>query len=107
MILIKMDEMEILLVALVAGMLTGIVFFGGLWLTLKKWKDSPKAGLWFFISFLLRSIITLGLFYWVSAGDWKRFLACLAGFILSRVIITRVIKSEKKMHFQKETKNEN
>jgi hypothetical protein len=30
-----------------------------------------------------------GGFYLVSRGDWRRLLACLLGFLLARILVTR------------------
>lgn len=76
--------------ALFAGLLLGTQFFGGLWWTVKKGLSSPRPALWFFTSLLLRTGITLSGFYFVSGNDWKRMLACLCGFFIARVIITRL-----------------
>jgi F1F0 ATPase subunit 2 len=34
--------------------------------------------------------ISLTGFYWVAAGDWRRLLLCLFGFILARLLIIQV-----------------
>ncbi|MBI1223336.1 MAG: ATP synthase subunit I [Bacteroidetes bacterium] len=71
------------------GFVLGAVFFGGLWLTVKKGLHSGMPGLVFILSFLLRTGVTLTGFYFAAAGNWKYMLACLAGFILARIIIRR------------------
>jgi F1F0 ATPase subunit 2 len=79
--------------ALLAGMLLGAVFFGGLWWTVQKGLASPRPALWFLGSLLLRTGIALAGFYVVAGGDWKRLLACLAGFIAVRIIATRLARN--------------
>lgn len=76
--------------ALLAGILLGAMFFGGLWWTVLKGVASPRPALWFSLSLLLRTSITLVGFYFVSGTDWVRLLACLLGFIIARFIITRL-----------------
>jgi len=76
--------------ALLAGMLLGAIFFGGLWWTVLKGISSPRPALWFSLSLLLRTGITLVGFYFISGGDWKRLLACLLGFVSARLIVTRL-----------------
>jgi F1F0 ATPase subunit 2 len=71
-------------------MLLGALFFGGLWWTVRKGMTSLRPALWFLGSLLLRSGITLAGFYTVSGGDWKRLLACLLGFIIVRLIASRL-----------------
>lgn len=77
--------------ALLAGMLLGAVFFGGLWWTAKKGLASPRPALWFVGSLLLRTAVALGGFYLVSGGRWQPLLVCLAGFMVARIIVTRLI----------------
>jgi F1F0 ATPase subunit 2 len=31
-------------------------------------------------------------FYFVSHGNWQKLLACLAGFLIARVALTRMIR---------------
>lgn len=76
--------------ALLAGMLLGAAFFGGLWWTVKKGLASPRPAQWFIGSLLLRTGIVLAGFYVVAGSDWKRLLACLSGFIIVRFIATRL-----------------
>ncbi len=76
--------------ALLAGMLLGAVFFGGLWWTVNRGLASPRPAQWFIGSLLLRTALVLAGFYFVAGGDWKRMLACLLGFIVARVIVTRL-----------------
>ena len=88
---ITMSEILLSALALLAGILLGAIFFGGLWWTVQKGVASPRPALWFLGSLLVRTGIALGGFYLVSGGDWKRLLACLLGFIIARLIITRLI----------------
>jgi F1F0 ATPase subunit 2 len=88
-----MNELLILAFALVAGGLLGAVFFGGLWWTVVRAVSSKQPALWFFCSMLMRTGIVLSGFYFVSGGDWKRLLASLLGFILARLVVTRLIRA--------------
>lgn len=85
-----MSEAMTLTLALLAGMLLGAMFFGGLWWTVSKGLASPRPAQWFIGSLLLRLGIALSGFYFAAGGDWKRLLACLLGFILARAIVTRL-----------------
>ena len=76
--------------AMVTGVLLGVMFFGGLWWTVRKGFSSKQPALWFFGSLLLRISIALAGFYFVSGGHWERLLVCLLGFVLARLIVTRL-----------------
>lgn len=85
-----MSEIMRLAPALFAGMLLGAIFFGGLWWTVLKGISARQPALWFGLSTLARTGIVLAGFYFVADSDWKRLLACLFGFIIARLIVTRL-----------------
>jgi F1F0 ATPase subunit 2 len=73
--------------ALPAGLLLGAFFFGGLWWTVIRGVSSQRPALLFFGSMLLRMSITLAGFYFVGRESWERWLLCLIGFILARLVV--------------------
>jgi F1F0 ATPase subunit 2 len=85
-----MNETLSLMLALVAGVLLGVMFFGGLWWTVRKGVSSKRSALWFSGSLALRMSIALAGFYFVSGGHWERLLVCLLGFVIARLIVTRL-----------------
>ena len=85
-----MNETLILVLDGVAGVALGVIFFGGLWWTIRTAAASPRAALWFMGSLLLRMGVALGGFYLVSGGAFKPLLACLSGFFLARIFVTRM-----------------
>ena len=82
-----------LLFSLFAGVLLGAVFFGGLWVTVRRGLTSHQPALWFLPSMLLRTAIAVAGFYFVMQGDWRRLVACLAGFLLARVCVLRLTRN--------------
>lgn len=82
-----------LIPALIAGLMLGGVFFGGLWWTVRKGLASNVPALWFLISMLVRTGVTLGGFYLISRGHFERLAVCLAGFLLARILVTRCVDS--------------
>lgn len=89
-----MNDPILLMVALLAGMVLGALFFGGLWWTVQRGLVSPRPALWFVSSLLLRLGIVLAGFYVVGGSDWRRMVACLLGFIIARIIATRLTTRE-------------
>lgn len=84
-----MNEMLNLLLAIAAGIILGVIFFGGLWWTVRKGLSSPRPALLFLGSLIVRmSVVVLGVFF-VSQGQWKQTVACLLGFLLARVAVMR------------------
>jgi F1F0 ATPase subunit 2 len=82
-----MIETLTLLLAWVAGVLLGAVFFGGLWWTVRKGLTSKHPAWWFLGSLLVRTSITVTGLCFVASGHWERLLVCLVGFILARLIV--------------------
>lgn len=74
--------------AALAGIGLGLFFFGGLWFTVRKGLTSDQPAVWFLGSMLLRMSVILTGFYFVSNGRWERWVACLMGFGLARLIVT-------------------
>ena len=68
-----------------AGILLGLLFFGGLWWTTRKGIAADNPALWFAGSLILRTGAVAAGFYFVAEGDWQRALACLLGFTAARL----------------------
>lgn len=81
-----------LLPAAITGVILGLLFFGGLYWTVRMALGAKLPALWFLLSLMLRTGIVLSGFYLVSAGDFRRLLAALAGFIAARIIVSRLTK---------------
>jgi F1F0 ATPase subunit 2 len=94
-----MNDVALFFAVLLAGGLIGIVFFGGLWLTVQKGLTSDHPALWFFGSTFLRTGFALAGFYFISQGDWRKILIGLLGFFIARVVIIRLtVTPEKEVH---------
>jgi F1F0 ATPase subunit 2 len=87
-----MTANEVLPLAFLAGALLGVVFFGGLWWTVRQGVSSERPAVWFFGSLLLRMSIALAGFYLVSNGHWERLLLCLVGFVVARWLVARLTR---------------
>jgi F1F0 ATPase subunit 2 len=85
-----MNENQHVLTAIIAGVLIGTVFFGGLWWTVRKGLESRYAALWFTGGLLVRMSVTVTGFYFIGRDHWPRLLACLFGFVVARVVVMRL-----------------
>ncbi|PTM13520.1 MAG: ATP synthase subunit I [Bacteroidetes bacterium] len=83
------NEITTWIMALLAGVLLGGFFFGGLWWTVKKGLTVAYPGSWFLASILVRTGVVLAGFYVVAGGQLERMAACLVGFILARLVVLR------------------
>jgi F1F0 ATPase subunit 2 len=81
------------ILAFVAGVFLGIIFYAGLWWTVKKGIGSENPALWFGLSMLVRTAIVLTGFYVVGLNHWQMLMVCLSGFIIARIVLTIVIRS--------------
>jgi F1F0 ATPase subunit 2 len=87
-----MNNLPALWVAALFGAMFGALFFGGLWWTVQKGLVSNHPALWLFGSTLLRTGLVLAGFFFVASGDWRKLLACLLGFFIARIVITRLTR---------------
>ncbi|MBF0223860.1 MAG: ATP synthase subunit I [Desulfobacterales bacterium] len=91
-----MNEMLKLVHALVMGVLLGAIYFGGLWWTVQKGMSSKQPAFWFLGSLLMRTGIVLSGFYFSALGHWEKLLVSLLGFVLARLIVTRLTRAKEK-----------
>lgn len=82
-------------IALISGVMVGLLYFAGLWLTVSRLPVARYPALLVLGSFLLRTLIALAGFYLVMAGSLFNLLACLVGFILARTLTLRILNREK------------
>jgi len=79
-----------ILLSLGAGLVMGIVFFGGLWLTVRRLGNTGASLV--LLSLVLRlAVIAAGFYALAHIGDWRHVAAGAAGMILVRVVISRQI----------------
>jgi len=90
--IMTMPDPPALLLAALAGLALGAVFFGGLWWTIRAGLTSSRPAACFIFSLVIRLGLTLTGFYFVGGGDWRRLLACAAGFLLARFLVVRLTR---------------
>lgn len=83
-----MSEISVVL-ALLGGLVIGVFFFGGLWVTIRRVEDVQRPGMALFASSVARMVIALVGFYILAWGRWERLLIAVIGFILARMIVIR------------------
>ena len=75
-----MIEILFMILTFIAGIALGILFFYGLWLTVKKAVTAKTPALWFLGSSLIRTAIILAGFYYISQGGLAT-VACLSAWL--------------------------
>ena len=88
-----MSDPLTLLLAWVAGGVLGALFFGGLWWTVRRAVSAKQPALWIFGSLLLRTSAALAGLYVVSGRHLDRLLLCLLGFVMARLLVTRLTRT--------------
>ena len=79
-----------LVLSFIAGMGLGLIYFGGLWLTLKHLPHYKRPILMTMASFLVRTaVVLLGFYLLVKGNHLDRLLVAVVGFIIMRIIVVR------------------
>jgi F1F0 ATPase subunit 2 len=86
-----MDTILQIFISLVAGAAAGMVYFGGLWWTVRRLPDAGHPTILMLFSFLIRISIALGVFYLAGDGQWPRILSALIGLLLVRHFLIRYL----------------
>ena len=81
----------------VAGIGIGVIFFGGLWWTIRRGVSSARPAAWFLGRAVLRMGVALVGFHFVGGGEWPRLVACLTGFLAARFAITWLTRPTEKI----------
>jgi F1F0 ATPase subunit 2 len=87
-----MSPVSVLLLALLAGALLGMFFFVGLWWTVRKLESTNHVALLFFSSMIVRTGVAISGFYFILGDNWQRLVAGLLGFVIARIIVTRLTR---------------
>ena len=78
------------LLILFAGFVLGIIFYGGLWLTVRALPKSRHSVLLALASFWGRTGLVIGGLLLAMDTSWQRALICLVGFALARIVFSRL-----------------
>ncbi len=93
-----MTDLAHWILAFATGALLSVLFFGGLWLTIRRGVDSPHPARLFVLSLLVRTAVTLGGMLLVAGDAWPRWLACALGFLLARPLVLRLMPPREAPH---------
>ena len=75
------------------GILLGILFYGGLWLTVRRLPTTRHPLALTLGSLLLRMSVTLGGFIVMIGGRWQNAAVALAGFTAARLFLGLALRS--------------
>lgn len=100
-----MNDGLMLALSALAGVLLSALSLGGLWWTVRVGMTSKQPAVLFLASLVVRTLVVVAGFYWVSGGQAPRLVACLVGYIVARTVITRVAGAPLKQVPAKETRH--
>lgn len=83
----SMIDIAPLLLAWAAGLGLGMLYFGGLWYTMRALPTTDWPVLLTLGSLVVRMTAVLLGFYFVATERWERLLACLFGFVVARLVV--------------------
>jgi F1F0 ATPase subunit 2 len=86
-----MTEFLTLTFAFFTGATLAFIFYGGLWLTVRKVIALKRQPLWLPVSLFVRIFITFAGFCIVSGTNKMSFAACIAGFVLARLVVLKLV----------------
>ncbi len=73
----------------IAGLLTGLFYFGTLWMIISRFKELKKPYLVLISGYFLRTATALAVFYLSAVlGGLRPLLICLGGFIVIKIVMT-------------------
>jgi F1F0 ATPase subunit 2 len=76
---------------LLVGAGLGMVFFGGLLLTVRAARTSRYPAVVIVGSFWIRTAVVVGGFLWITGRRWQNAIVCLLGFAAARLFFTRYV----------------
>lgn len=82
-----MTDMGPVIVSILAGLGLGMLFFGGLWWTVRALPRSERPALLALGSFWTRTAIMITGFVFVTNRRWQNAVGCLVGFVLARLLL--------------------
>lgn len=74
------------------GFILGLLFFGGLWFTVRRLPAAHHPVLLTLGSFWIRVSFVAAGFVFVTRGRWQNAVLCLAGFIVGRIVLLRWVR---------------
>ncbi len=83
-----MNELSVV-IALLGGLIIGVFFFSGLWITIRRVEHMQRPGIILFASSMTRLVVALAGFYLLAWGRWERLLIAVIGFMLARMVMIR------------------
>lgn len=76
----------------IVGLGLGLLYYGGLWLTLRKLTQLRQPAVWLSLSLLLRMIAVVAVLYLLFADSWQQLIMAMLGMLIMRTLLVQRIK---------------
>jgi F1F0 ATPase subunit 2 len=86
-----MDKIILLSLLLGAGLLIGLAYFGGLWLSVKQLSTTRHPALLLLGSWGGRLVLAMLSFHFLMGGQGERLVVCLIGFLGGRGLLIKLL----------------
>jgi len=80
-----------MILRLLGGLALGILFYTGLWLTVRRLPLTHHPVALTLASFWIRTLVMILGLVWVMHGRWEYALFCLAGVLIARMAVSRTV----------------
>lgn len=84
-----MSDVLMLVAVLGAGMVLGVVYFGGLWATIQRLASARRPAVLAFTSFVLRTVVVVAGLTVLYSGDVRRLGIGVLGLLVVRTVAVR------------------
>lgn len=82
------------MIAFIVGLVVGVIYFGGLYLSVQKINTVKHPSLIMGLSFVLRMAILLIVFFFIAQNGIRDILLAFAAVMLVRVVMTLKLKEQ-------------
>jgi len=91
----KLNIFLFVILALAGGGLAGMVYFGGLWITVKGVVEHKKPAMLLVLSFLIRISIAGAVFYALMMYQWAYLAVAMVSFMAVRQLMVKKLGQPK------------
>lgn len=78
---------------ILCGFALGVLYFLGLWLTLRDLPAKKHLRFKIVLSFFVRAGLLAAAFFYLMGHNWQRMVALIMGFWLARLVMIRRVKT--------------
>lgn len=74
------------------GLGLGFIFYGGLWLVLRRLQKFKHPGAWVGLSLVARTLLVVAVLYLLFGHTWQQLLIAVVGMLVARNLLVQRIR---------------